>query len=95
MPFYGAQPTAAADVAKIKALINAPSMAWPRRGHRTRPLAGVFDQALTAAGVAQEGHVYANANHGFHNDTTPRYDEAAAKEAWQHTLDWFNKYVKA
>jgi carboxymethylenebutenolidase len=34
------------------------------------------------------------ANHGFHNDTTPRYDEAAAKEAWGHTLDWFNKYLR-
>jgi carboxymethylenebutenolidase len=34
-------------------------------------------------------------NHGFHNDTTPRYDEAAAKEAWQRTLDWFNKYLRA
>jgi carboxymethylenebutenolidase len=44
--------------------------------------------------VPHEGHIYANANHGFHNDTTPRYDEAAAKEAWRHTLDWFNKYVK-
>jgi len=39
-------------------------------------------------------HVYKGANHGFHNDTTPRYDEAAAKEAWQRTLDWFNKYLR-
>jgi carboxymethylenebutenolidase len=38
--------------------------------------------------------VYPKANHGFHNDTTPRYDEAAAKLAWQRTLDWFNKYVR-
>jgi carboxymethylenebutenolidase len=44
---------------------------------------------------AYEGHVYKDANHGFHNDTTPRYDEAAAKEAWQRTLDWFNKYLRA
>jgi dienelactone hydrolase len=34
------------------------------------------------------------ANHGFHNDTNPRYDEAAAKEAWQRTLNWFNKYLR-
>jgi carboxymethylenebutenolidase len=45
--------------------------------------------------VPHEGHIYKNANHGFHNDTTPRYDEAAAKEAWQHTLSWFGKYLKA
>jgi acetyl esterase/lipase len=53
-----------------------------------------FDSALTEAGVPHEGHIYKGANHGFHNDTTPRYDEAAAKEAWQHTLDWFNKYLR-
>ena len=51
--------------------------------------------ALTEAQVTHEGHIYKGANHGFHNDTTPRYDEAAAKEAWQHTLDWFNKYLRA
>ena len=91
VPFYGAQPTAA-DVAKIKAPINAQygeldtriSGGWP-----------AFDAALTQAGVPHEGHIYKGANHGFHNDTTPRYDEAGAKEAWQHTLDWFAKYVKA
>src|SRR6266849_1173852 len=53
-----------------------------------------FDAALTEAKVAHEGHVYKGANHGFHNDTTPRYDEAAAKQAWQRTLDWFNKYLR-
>ncbi|MBN8889869.1 MAG: dienelactone hydrolase family protein [Rhodospirillales bacterium] len=46
-------------------------------------------------GCAARGHVYKNANHGFHNDTTPRYDEAAAKEAWERTLDWFGTYLKA
>jgi carboxymethylenebutenolidase len=40
------------------------------------------------------GHIYKGANHGFHNDTTPGYDESAAKEAWQSTLDWFNKYLR-
>ena len=44
---------------------------------------------------AARGSYLQGANHGFHNDTTPRYDEAAAKEAWRHTLDWFNKYLKA
>ena len=53
-----------------------------------------FDKELTAANVTHQGHVYPAANHGFHNDTTPRYDEAAAKLAWQRTLDWFNKYLR-
>jgi len=91
VPFYGVQPNAA-DTAKIKAPINA------QYGELdTRITSGwqAFDQTLTANHVPHEGHVYKGANHGFHNDTTPRYDEAAAKEAWQHTLDWFNKYLKA
>jgi carboxymethylenebutenolidase len=90
VPFYGMQPSAE-DSAKIKAPINAQygeldtniTKGWPD-----------FDKALTQAGVTHEGHIYKGANHGFHNDTTPRYDEAAAKEAWQHTLDWFNKYLR-
>jgi carboxymethylenebutenolidase len=91
VPFYGAQPTAA-DVAKIKAPINAQYGALDTRISGGWP---AFDAELTKAGVPHEGHIYPNANHGFHNDTTPRYDEAAAKEAWARTLDWFNKYVKA
>jgi carboxymethylenebutenolidase len=91
VPFYGAQP-AAADVAKIKAPISA------QNGELDMRITGgsaAYDAALAAAGVPHENHIYKGANHGFHNDTTPRYDEAAAKEAWQHTLDWFNKYLKA
>jgi len=91
VPFYGAQPSPD-DTAKIKAPINAQygeldpriTDGWP-----------AFDAALTQAQVPHEGHIYKGANHGFHNDTTPRYDEAAAKEAWQRTLDWFNKYLRA
>jgi len=91
VPYYGAQPKAE-DVAKIKTPINA------QYGELDARITGgwpAFDAALTQAGVPHEGHIYKNANHGFHNDTTPRYDEAAAKEAWQHTLDWFGKYLKA
>jgi carboxymethylenebutenolidase len=91
VPFYGTQPSAA-DAAKIKAPINAQygeldariTDGWPG-----------FDAALTAAQVTHEGHIYKGANHGFHNDTTPRYDQVAAKEAWQRTLDWFNKYLRS
>jgi carboxymethylenebutenolidase len=91
VPFYGAQPSAA-DAAKIKAPINAQYGELDTRITDGWP---AFDAALTQAQVPHEGHIYKGANHGFHNDTTPRYDEVAAKEAWQHTLDWFNKYLRA
>ena len=91
VPFYGGQPSAA-DAAKIKAPVLAHygeldtriTSGWP-----------AFDTALTAAHVVHEGYVYKGANHGFHNDTTPRYDEAAAALAWERTLGWFNKYLRA
>src|SRR4051794_20359414 len=82
---------AAADAMKIKAPINAQYGELDKRITDGWP---AFDAALTEAGVPHEGHIYKGANHGFHNDTTPRYDEAAAKEAWQHTLDWFDKYLR-
>jgi carboxymethylenebutenolidase len=91
VPFYGAQPSAA-EAAKIKTPINAQYGELDARITEGWP---AFDAALTAAQVPHEGHVYKGANHGFHNDTTPRYDDAAAKEAWQHTLDWFNKYLSS
>jgi carboxymethylenebutenolidase len=89
VPFYGAQPSAA-DAVKIKAPINAQYGELDKRITDGWP---AFDAALTEAQVPHEGHIYRGANHGFHNDTTPRYDEAAAKESWRNTLDWFNKYL--
>jgi carboxymethylenebutenolidase len=91
VPFYGLQPSAA-DTAKIKAPINAQYGELDKRITSGWP---AFDAALSGAGVPHEGHIYNGANHGFHNDTTPRYDEAAAKEAWRRTLDWLNKYLRA
>jgi carboxymethylenebutenolidase len=90
VPFYGGQPPAA-DVARIKAplLIHYASLdtrlkdGWP-----------AFEEALKANKITYTEYMYEGANHGFHNDTTPRYDEAAAKLAWQRTLDFFQKYVK-
>jgi carboxymethylenebutenolidase len=90
VPFYGGQPRAE-DAAKIKAPINAQ---YGELDTRITPGWPAFDAALTQAHVPHEGHIYKGANHGFHNDTTPRYDEAAAKEAWGHTLDWFDKYLR-
>ena len=90
VPFYGLQPPAA-EASKIKAPIDAQYGGLDARITSGWP---AFDAALTAAGVPHEGHIYEGANHGFHNDTTPRYDEAAAKEAWGRTIDWLNKYLR-
>jgi len=54
-----------------------------------------FEKALKDAGVDVTRYVYEGANHGFHNDTTPRYDESAAKLAWQRSVDFFNKHLKS
>jgi carboxymethylenebutenolidase len=90
VPFYGGQP-GAADTAKIKAAINAQYGELDSRVTDGWP---AFDKSLTAAGVPHEGHIYKGANHGFHNDSTPRYDDAAAKQAWERTLAWFDRYLR-
>jgi carboxymethylenebutenolidase len=89
VPFYGAQPKPE-DVAKIKA-----AMQMHYAGNDTRINAGIpaYEAALKSAGVKHEIHVYPNTEHGFHNDTTPRYDEAAAKLAWSRSLGWFKQYL--
>jgi len=90
VPFYGAQPSAE-DAAKIKA-----PLLLQYAGLDTRITGGwpAYEQALKANRVTYTAYVYDGANHGFHNDTTPRYDEAAARLAWQRTLDFFNKYLR-
>jgi len=90
VPFYGAQPNAE-DAKKVKTPINAQFGELDTRINEGWP---AYEAALKASGVPYEGHIYKAANHGFHNDTTPRYDEAAAKQAWDRTLAWFNKYLK-
>lgn len=87
----GAAP-ATADVPKIKAamLLNFAEQdpnilgRWPD-----------YEAALKANNIKYEAYIYPKTYHGFHNDTTPRYDEAAAKFAWQRTIDHFNKTLKA
>ena len=90
VPFYGGQPPAA-DAAKIKApmLLHYASLDTRITGNWP-----AWEAALKANNVVYQGYVYEGANHGFHNDTTPRYDEAAAKLAWKRTLDFFNKYLR-
>lgn len=90
VPFYGSQPTA-----EDTAMIKAPLMLH-YAGLDTRIDAGwpAFEDALKANHVKYEAFIYEGANHGFHNDTTPRYDAAAAKLAWKRTLDFFAKNLK-
>ena len=90
VPFYGAPPPDA-DVAKIKAAMLIHHGEMDTRLASTWP---AYNTALTAAKVTHEGYIYPGAQHGFHNDTTPRYSEENAKLAWQRTLDWFNKYLR-
>jgi carboxymethylenebutenolidase len=89
VPFYGRQPDAA-DVARIKAPVLLHYAELDTRINDGWP---AYEAALKAAGVTYEAYIYPGVNHGFHNDTTPRYDEAAAKLAWQRTLDWFAKHL--
>ncbi len=91
VPFYGAQPSAA-DAAKIKAPLLLQYAALDQRITSGWP---AYEEALKANHVTYTAYVYEGANHGFHNDTTPRYDEAAAKLAWQRTIDFFNKYLRS
>ena len=88
--FYGGQPSAE-DAAKIKA-----ALLLHYAGLDTRVTSGwpAYEQALKANHITYSAYVYEGTNHGFHNDTTPRYDEAAAKLAWQRTIDFFNKYLR-
>jgi carboxymethylenebutenolidase len=89
VPFYGRQPKAE-DVAKIKAplllhygeLDKAINEGWP-----------AYEKALKADGKTYEAYIYPGANHGFHNDSTPRYDKAAAELAWERTVAWFKRYL--
>jgi carboxymethylenebutenolidase len=90
VPFYGGQPPAT-DVAKIKAPMMMHYASLDTRITGNWP---AYEEALKANHVKYEGFVYEGANHGFHNDTTPRYDEKNAKLAWERTLDFFNKNLR-
>ena len=89
-PFYGGQPTAE-DAAKIKAplLIH-----YAENDERLNAGWPAYESALKAAGVKYEMFKYPGTQHGFLNDTTPRYDEAAANLAWNRTIEFFNKNLR-
>ncbi|MDA0679806.1 MAG: dienelactone hydrolase family protein [Proteobacteria bacterium] len=87
VPFYGRQP-AAEEVAQIRAPLLIHYAELDSRVNDGWP---AYQAALDESGKEYEMHMYAAANHGFHNDTTPRYDEAAARLAWHRTIEFFDK----
>ena len=89
VPFYGRQPDPA-DVPRIRAPVLLHYAALDERVNAGWP---AYQAALDAAGTTYEAHIYQGANHGFHNDSTPRYDTEAAELAWSRTIDWFRKYL--
>ncbi len=91
-PFYGAPP-GDADVAKIQAPLML-HYADPTKDTGIGARIPAYEAALKANNKKYQLFIYTGANHGFHNDTTPRFDEAAAKTAWQRTLDFFNQNVR-
>lgn len=86
VPFYGRQ-AAAEDVPKIKAPLMLHFAGLDERINEGWP---DYEAALKANGKEYQAFIYDGANHGFHNDTTPRYDQTAAELAWGRTLDFFN-----
>ncbi|MCG6904890.1 MAG: dienelactone hydrolase family protein [Rhodobacter sp.] len=89
VPFYGRQP-AAGDVPNIEAPLLLHYAGLDERINAGWP---DYEAALKAAGKTYSAHFYPDVNHGFHNDTTPRYDEESATLAWTRTLDFFGRYL--
>jgi carboxymethylenebutenolidase len=90
VPFYGVAP-AADKVAGIKAPLL---LVYADNDERVNSTFAGYEAALKAAGVKFEAVKYPGTQHGFNNDTTPRYDEAAAKQAWARTLALFNRTLR-
>ena len=89
VPFYGAAP-APEEVAKIKASLM---IQYASNDERINAMWPAFEAALKQHEVDYTMHMYENTNHGFHNNSTPRYDEAAAKLAWERTVEFFRKHL--
>lgn len=89
VPFYGRQ-ASVADVPKIQAPLLYQFAELDERVNATWP---EVEAALKANKKTFEAYIYEGANHGFHNDSTPRYDEAMAELAWDRTIEWFNTHL--
>jgi carboxymethylenebutenolidase len=91
VPFYGRQPKAE-DVPKIKAALQ---LHYAENDQGVNAGIAAYEEALKNNKITYELYMYPGAQHAFHNDTAPsRYNEAAAKLAWQRTLEFFSKYLK-
>ncbi|TPW13023.1 MAG: carboxymethylenebutenolidase [bacterium] len=90
VPFYGASPNSV-DVPNIKCPLLIQSAETDERINASWP---EFEKALKAAKVKYERHLYPGTQHGFNNDTTPRFDAASAKQAWERTVAFFNRNVR-
>ena len=90
VPFYGGQPTAE-DVPKIKAPLLLHYAELDTRINEGWP---AYEKALKENKKDYTAYMYPQVNHGFHNDSTPRYDKAAAELAWQRTVDFFKAKLK-
>ena len=89
VPFYGRQ-ARPEDVPRIRAPLLIHFAETDDNVNATWP---AYEAALKSAGTRYEAHVYPGTQHGFHNDSTPRYDEAAAKLAWERTIAWFRRHL--
>lgn len=89
VPFYGRQ----APLEDVPAIEVPLLLHFAEHDERVNEGWPAYEAALREHGKTFEGYVYPGTNHGFHNDSTPRYDEAAAELAWQRTLDWFARYL--
>ncbi|MDQ8201916.1 dienelactone hydrolase family protein [Pelagicoccus sp. SDUM812003] len=90
VPFYGGQPSAE-ETAKIEAALQ---LHYGELDERVNAGWPAYEAALNEHGIEHEVYFYPGANHGFHNDTTPRYDEEAAKLAWERTLRFFDSRLR-
>ncbi len=90
VPYYGGQPNAE-ETARIKGAIQLHFGELDKRVNAGWP---AYEEALKANDIEHEAHFYPGANHGFHNDTTPRFDEEAAALAWERTLAFFGKHLE-
>jgi carboxymethylenebutenolidase len=90
VPFYGNSPDPA-QAANVKAPLL---VHFAENDQRINAAWPAYEAGLKAANVSYAAHTYPGTQHGFNNDTTPRFDEAAAKLAWQRTVDFFKKHVK-
>ncbi len=90
VPFYGNHPPAS-EAVKVKAPLQIHFAGIDERINAAWP---PYEAALKAAGARYTAHTYAGTQHGFNNDTTPRFDAAAAKLAWERTLGFFNQHLR-